>query len=102
MPLGSDRWTFENRKKPLPRGPHCGRTFNKEGPPRIQQSPLAAGPPSALGEAGERHIAICLKTFGKKLGKPRPGRPGRQGREQRHSLNRLPIGGTVLKTSCQL
>lgn len=28
--------------------PHCGRTFNKE--------------------AGERHIAICLKTFGKKSG----------------------------------
>mmetsp|Transcript_44491 Transcript_44491/g.118157 ORF Transcript_44491/g.118157 Transcript_44491/m.118157 type:complete len:370 (-) Transcript_44491:368-1477(-) len=28
--------------------PHCGRTFNKE--------------------AGERHIAICLKTFGKKPG----------------------------------
>jgi len=29
--------------------PHCGRTFNKE--------------------AGARHIAICLKTFGNKLGR---------------------------------
>ncbi|CAE6967579.1 ZC2HC1B [Symbiodinium sp. CCMP2592] len=38
------------------RCPHCGRTFNKE--------------------AGERHIAICLKTFGKKLGRGPPGVQG--------------------------
>lgn len=38
------------------RCPHCGRTFNKE--------------------AGERHIAICLKTFGKKLGNRGQGGPG--------------------------
>ncbi|CAE7457839.1 zc2hc1a [Symbiodinium pilosum] len=35
------------------RCPHCGRTFNKE--------------------AGQRHIAICLKTFGNKLGRQTKG-----------------------------
>jgi len=36
--------------------PHCGRTFNKE--------------------AGERHIAICVKTFGGKQGGGRPAKGG--------------------------
>jgi len=56
------------------RCPHCGRTFNKE--------------------AGERHIAICLKTFGKKLGRGPPGVQG-GGKAPRPSKPSTPTSNDV-------
>jgi len=59
---------------------HCGRTFNKE--------------------AGERHIAICVKTFGKKPGGGRLVRGGGQLMQLAADKRSTPTGSQSLNQYC--